>query len=1036
MVCYRHEVEERYVECDSFRCWKVMRPTESWGISRGVLWGLLALLALPALWPLLSEGFPKTHDGSVHLIRLFLLDEQVRSGNFFPRWLPSLMTGYGYPTFNFYAPFIYGVAELLHLAGVALPSALAVLMGGLVLAAGAGMFLLASDLYADHGPAGRWAGLAAAGVYLYTPYFLVNLYVRGALAELLAQALLPWLFWAVTRVWTRPRPQLYWVGSAVLLGGIAIGHNITLLLLPLLLGPYGVTLLAVLPGGRREFFRRAGGLAVGALVAAGITAFFWLPLLLERNLLSSLAFNAPNLAEHVWSWATVVEPTLPYPYPFSSVPFRLGLVQAALALAGLLWTRRRSPLWWFWVVLGAVAALGITPASLLLWENVDLLRVVQFPWRLLTAVSLSTAILAGGLVLLGRQRPVQVLLASTIALAALLAGRPYVATFDTAMYADIALDPAVIARYEAIYRAWGAGWHREFLPRWAEQFDRGPVEDEPAGQVVDQLSLQAVTHNGLQLTVETESPATLRLNQFFFPGWQATLDFQAPLAVYPSTHQGLVTVDLPAGRHTVVVARTDSAVQVGAEWLTVATLWGLGIVWRRRRWPAAAMAAAGVAAALLLHAPFQDPPQPLTSSQTEVVPGLTLLGYRSDMAENGRSLLLTPYWYNRRTYKWLATTWRLRDASGTVVSQIDSEPYHGTLPAVRWLPGMLVRDGYRLPLPNGQPAGTYQLEMQVATEAGRTDWLALGSVELPAAPAFQPLGILLTDPQSREQVELAGYTVAVDGVEPDPNSRQPLIARPGDLLTVRLYWRAHSELSEDYHSFLHLVSHTRQTLVALDKIPGQELARPRFWDLSYTEPDTYALRIPAEVRSGLYYPRVGFYDYGDLDRFLWRAGEQEEDALDLPPIKIVASLPQPAPQQRVQATYGAFAEVVGYSVTSAPVLQPGDSVTVTLFYRGLKPAEQPYTQFFQLYSPTLGMAAQVDQPPLRGGNPTHTWQRDELIVDQVTLTVAANALSGEYTLNTGLYDPASGERVPLLAASGEELRDRQLPLTTLTVSDP
>ena len=64
-----------------------MRPTESWGISRGVLWGLLALLALPALWPLLSEGFPKTHDGSVHLIRLFLLDEQVRSGNFFPRWL-------------------------------------------------------------------------------------------------------------------------------------------------------------------------------------------------------------------------------------------------------------------------------------------------------------------------------------------------------------------------------------------------------------------------------------------------------------------------------------------------------------------------------------------------------------------------------------------------------------------------------------------------------------------------------------------------------------------------------------------------------------------------------------------------------------------------------------------------------------------------------------------------------------------------------------------------------------------------------------
>jgi hypothetical protein len=197
------------------------------------------------------------------------------------------------------------------------------------------------------------------------------------------------------------------------------------------------------------------------------------------------------------------------------------------------------------------------------------------------------------------------------------------------------------------------------------------------------------------------------------------------LTVYPSTHQGLVTVDLPAGRHTVVVARTDTAVQVGAEWLTVATLWGLGIVWLlpRRRWPAAAAAAAGVAAALLLHAPFQDPPQPLISSQTEVLPGLTLLGHRERHGGERTQLAAHPYWYNRRTYKWLATTWRLRDADGTVVSQLDSEPYHGTLPAVRWLPGMLVRDGYRLPLSNGQPPAPISWKCRLRQrQDGQTGW--------------------------------------------------------------------------------------------------------------------------------------------------------------------------------------------------------------------------------------------------------------------------------------------------------------------------
>ena len=75
---------------------------------------LIGLLVLPALWALITQGFPKTHDASVHLIRLHLLDEQVRASNLFPRWLPDLMTGYGYPLFNFYAPLIYYGAGVSH----------------------------------------------------------------------------------------------------------------------------------------------------------------------------------------------------------------------------------------------------------------------------------------------------------------------------------------------------------------------------------------------------------------------------------------------------------------------------------------------------------------------------------------------------------------------------------------------------------------------------------------------------------------------------------------------------------------------------------------------------------------------------------------------------------------------------------------------------------------------------------------------------------------------------------------------------------
>lgn len=1015
---------------------------------------VVVLLSIPALTPLFTTGFPKTHDASVHLIRLYLLDEQVRAGNFFPRWLPDLMTGYGYPTFNFYAPLIYGFAEILHLAGAPLPHALTTLMVALVVTAGWGMYVLASDLYNPTDKRFHWAGIAASAAYIYTPYLLVNLYVRGALAELLAQAVLPWLFWSIARIFTSPTPHRYFIAAAALLGGIALGHNITLLLLPLLLGPYLVALLFVIPLDRSEKFRRVRGLFGWSLVAAGLTAFFWAPLLVERSFLSKSAFNAPRLEEHVWSLSSFLESNFPYDYSVSSIPFRLGLAQLLLTLGGLALTRRRSPLWWFWVALGGVAMLAVTPLILPLWRAVELLSIVQFPWRFLTVVSITTALVTGGIVTRAQHAWGQAMLATLVILFAIAGGRPAIALFDTSIYDDIAIDPAIIARYEAGYGAWGAGWHREFLPKWAEAFDgiandaADGYEDGEAGALAipldsvpdsvgpQKVSLEEVSPTALKVLVQSDAPTTLRLNQFYFPGWSARIDQSHSLPVYPSTQLGLVTVELPGGEHVIEIGWTDSWVQNIAEWLSVITLLLLAamLLQKRRRVAAAFVLTAALGLALALKSPLQNRSEPFTAVQNEALPGLSLLGCQTSLSPNGRSLLITPFWYVARRFEHLSVGWRLVDEQGTVVSQINSTPYYGTQPAQRWQPGAVIRDGYRLPLPIGAPAGDYRLEVRIDAKTEKTGWLSIGVVTASSVPAFHTVGVVFTDPQSHEQVELVGYTLAVNGVQQELERGAPPIARPGDRLTVRLYWRALRELSEDYHSFLHLVSHERQTLTAFDKIPGQEIARPRFWDQAYAESDTYPLTIPMNASSGLYYPRTGFYDYDDLERFLIEMNSETEDALNLAPIKIIA--PQKAnPQRPLRANYGDFARLLGYTMTPETTkLQPGSSITLTLFYEGLKPAEQAYTQFFQLYAPELGMAAQIDQPPLRGGNPTNTWQPGEVITEQVVLSVNRDAPPGEYTLNTGMYDPEDGERVILTDDQGAPLMDRQISLARIQVS--
>ena len=107
--------------------------------------------------------------------------------------MPELVTGLGYPVFNFYGPFAYYLAETFHLLGLTLVQAMIAAYAVFLVAGGFGMYLLRPRyLRRPHG----WAALIAATAYMYAPYLLTNVYIRGAIAEVGAQALLPWILWS------------------------------------------------------------------------------------------------------------------------------------------------------------------------------------------------------------------------------------------------------------------------------------------------------------------------------------------------------------------------------------------------------------------------------------------------------------------------------------------------------------------------------------------------------------------------------------------------------------------------------------------------------------------------------------------------------------------------------------------------------------------------------------------------------------------------------------------------------------------------
>src|SRR5439155_8617670 len=97
-----------------------------------------------------------------------------------------------------------------------------------VLLAGAAMYALGRELF------GRAAGIVAGALYVTLPYVLVDLYVRGAVAETLALALLPVTALALRRVVQVASPGRVAL-AGVTVGALILAHNITALLaLPVL----------------------------------------------------------------------------------------------------------------------------------------------------------------------------------------------------------------------------------------------------------------------------------------------------------------------------------------------------------------------------------------------------------------------------------------------------------------------------------------------------------------------------------------------------------------------------------------------------------------------------------------------------------------------------------------------------------------------------------------------------------------------------------------------------------------------------------
>lgn len=174
--------------------------------------------------------------------------------------------------------------------------------------------------------------------------------------------------------------------------------------------------------------------------------------------------------------------------------------------------------------------------------------------------------------------------------------------------------------------------------------------------------------------------------------------------------------------------------------------------------------------------------------------------------------------------------------------------------------------------------------------------------------------------------------------------------------------------------------------------------------------------------------------YGWLNRNAYRTHEFWLENHQFSHYMTPAAMPEVvAPAQSPPATFAGLFALQGYAINNAQP-SPGETLALLLRWQPLASMEMDYKFFIVLLSSEGEIFAFRDGMPVNWTRSTSSWQVGELIDDRWGLSVEANARPGRYPLYVGAYNPASGERLPLVTGAGEVVGD-MLEITTLEVQE-
>ena len=513
---------------------------------------LAFIVCLPVILPYFKAGFFPTHDGEWAVVRLGDMYREIKDFQFPARLSGYLNFEYGYPLFNFAYPMPYYFGLIFVFLKTGFVSSIKILFALSAIFSFFSMFLLSESLWRN-----KWAGFVSAVLYIYVPYRIIDLYIRGSIGESLSFILFPFILLGIKRIYEKKNLSLSIFSVGVLYGLLITTHNIMAVLFGLLILFMSVSALIT------KKFTFLSNLFFSMIYSLCISAFFWIPAIFEKNLIllskipiadRSMYFVKPlQLINEKWGYGV--------PTDASGFGYQLGLPQALVLflvfVVALKIKNKDSRIALLLVVASLTISFLLFSPSSLIWSYVPLLSEINYPWTVLSILALLISLMGGYLTKLGKYF---IALSLVICLLAVILIIPH------------AKPQVVVNRGDDYYVTNQATTtsSNELMPLWVKQL---PFQKAESKVQVQSGKVENIAYDSREISFSVNLPKSQQIiiNTIYYPGWRILIDGKEAAINYSNT-KGVMVISSDKGMHFISGKFSETPIRLISDIISLMSL--------------------------------------------------------------------------------------------------------------------------------------------------------------------------------------------------------------------------------------------------------------------------------------------------------------------------------------------------------------------------------------------------------------------------------------------------------------------------------